>query len=172
MHAESTNQHRDKLLAAAGEAHLYAILDGASVPNLLSTLNEHALTSVCLLPGEMDAELAQVAPYLVDLDDELTAVDWLLSEGWGQHWGIFLITQASFRAVRQHARAQLRVYGPDGEPLFFRYYDPRVLRVFLPTCQAHELVDFFGPVDQYLLEAENADLLLSYAISDGVLQSR
>ncbi|MEA3643452.1 MAG: DUF4123 domain-containing protein, partial [Lamprobacter sp.] len=129
-------------------------------------------TSVCLLPGEMDAELAQVAPYLVDLDDELTAVDWLLSEGWGQHWGIFLITQASFRTVRQHARAQLRVYGPDGEPLFFRYYDPRVLRVFLPTCQAHELVDFFGPVDQYLIETENADSLLSYALSEGVLQSR
>ncbi len=31
-------------------------------------------------------------------------------------------------------------------PLVFRYYDPRVLRVYLPTCSPAEFARFFGPI--------------------------
>ena len=37
---------------------------------------------------------------------------------------------------------------------YFRYYDPRVLRVYLPTCNARELQTVFGPVLRYLVEDE------------------
>jgi hypothetical protein len=30
--------------------------------------------------------------------------------------------------------------------LLFRYYDPRVLRVYLPSCRPSELETVFGPV--------------------------
>jgi hypothetical protein len=40
----------------------------------------------------------------------------------------------------------------DGAPMYFRFYDPRVLRGFLPitTVRQEELV--FGPVEQFLVE--------------------
>ena len=47
---------------------LYAVLDGASIPNLLAMLSDQGTSHVCLLPGELDAELARAAPYLVQLD--------------------------------------------------------------------------------------------------------
>ena len=49
-----------------------------------------------------------------------------------------------------------------GKRLLFRYYDPRVLRVFLPTCTPAELAGFFGPIRGYLLEAGAPETLLRF----------
>ncbi len=46
--------------------------------------------------------------------------------------------------------------------MIFRYYDPRVLRVYLPTCLAPELRTVFGPVRRFLLESEDPALMLEY----------
>ena len=50
-------------------------------------------------------------------------------------------------------------YDPDFQPLYFRYYDPRVLRVYLPTCDADELRTLFGPISRLLCEDEEGGLL-------------
>ena len=54
------------------------------------------------------------------------------------------------------------VQGPEGENLYFRYYDPRVLRIYLPTCNQEEMATLFGPVTAYLLEDKDPDLLLRF----------
>ena len=36
--------------------------------------------------------------------------------------------------LRHHLKGFLRVRGESGQKMMFRYYDPRVLRVYLPTC--------------------------------------
>ena len=41
-----------------------------------------------------------------------------------------------------------------GKDMYFRLYDPRVLRVFLPTCTPDELTDFFGPIGTFLIESD------------------
>lgn len=169
MSSEHVDHIRAKLLTASEEAHLYVILDGASVPDLWQRLTTPDLSSVCLLRGELDSELAQVAPYLMELDRQPALLDWILTEGWGKHWGIFLITEATFRAVRQHSRSLLQVYSPEDEPLFFRFYDPRVLRAFLPTCDRDQLADLFGPIKRYCMEAEDGDSMLEYEFNDGAL---
>jgi len=46
--------------------------------------------------------------------------------------------------MRQHFRRFITVHDESGKPLLFRYYDPRVLRTFLPTCNAKELAEIFG----------------------------
>lgn len=172
MPLESVDRIRDQLLQKSEDSNLYAILDGASVPDLLPMLNTPNLSAVCLLRGEIDPELAQVAPYLLCLDQQLDLIDWLLTDGWGKHWGIYLITKADFRAVRQHARSVLQVYGPESEPLFFRFYDPRVLRTFLPTCNRGELASVFGPVQRYCMEAKGGDSLIEYKLVNGSLVCR
>ena len=98
--------------------------------------------------------------------------DWILTEGWGRNWGIFVVSKADFRTLRQHFRSLLTVYDPDKVPLFFRYYDPRVMRVYLPTCNADELETVFGPVDRYVLEAEDGQSPLRCELKDGALVCR
>lgn len=172
MPLESVDRIRDRLFSAAKEAHLYAVLDGASVPDLQAMLTRPNLRSVCLLRGELDPELAQVAPYLLLLDEHAAMVDWVMTDGWGNHWGLFLITAADFRSVRQHTRSLLQVYGPDNQPLLFRFYDPRVMRTFLPTCNRDELARVFGPVQRFCMEAEDGASMLECELQEGELACR
>lgn len=152
-------------------AKVYAILDGASVPQLPQVLARLEVEAECLYRGELEPELAAAAPYLalVPFDDPFT--DWLLQEGWGKHWGVFAISHASLRELRMHLRTFLKVYGPDLKPLYFRYYDPRVLRNYLPTCNDKELQTIFGPVLRYMLEDNDAQRLLKFSVVDGACHS-
>ena len=149
-------------LFAIPETTVYAILDGASVPRLPQTLEQMEVESECLFRGELDPELALVAPYLAMVQPDHPFTEWVLQEGWGRHWGVFAVSKADFRDLRMHLRTFLKVYGPELKPLYFRYYDPRVLRVYLPTCNELELQTVFGPVLRYLVEDENPVALLKF----------
>jgi hypothetical protein len=54
--------------------------------------------------------------------------------------------------VRAHLRQFLLVQDERGNQQYFRFYDPRVLRVYLPTCDAAETQQFFGPIDRFIVE--------------------
>jgi hypothetical protein len=82
---------------------------------------------------------------------------WLLTNGWGNSWGIFLVSSTSLETLRRHFRRFLLVRDGAGNELYFRFYDPRVLRTFLPTCTGAETKRLFGPVGIYLMEAENGE---------------
>lgn len=151
-----------RILYGSGEIRVYAILDGASIPNLLSLLAEDEVDHVCLYRGELDPDLAQAAPYLVHLPEESPFTRLLLQRGWGQHWGILVLSKETLRRLRMHFRKFLMVWDPDGKPLYFRYYDPRVLRIYLPTCNDDELQTLFGPVSTYVMEGEKLDVLLRF----------
>ena len=88
----------------------------------------------------------------LDSDDKLTNQ---ILDAWGQSWGIFLRTTTHMEKLRKHLRQFLRVEDPRGKHLVFRFYDPHVLRVFLPTCRIDELRTFFGPVDSFVMENED-----------------
>lgn len=143
-------------------ANTFAVLDGASVPSLLEKLEQWQPEFVCLYRGELKPDLAEVAPYLVRLESGTEIAEWILSKGWGNHWGIFAIAEADLQAMRQHLRRFLTVYDEDGKPLLFRFYDPRVMRVYLPTCNAEDLGAIFGPVASYVLEDESSNVLLRF----------
>jgi hypothetical protein len=162
MNAEARLETLRQILYGNGETQVYAVLDGASIPNLLSLLAEHGVEHVCLYRGELDPELAQAAPYLAHLPAESPLTRLLLQGGWGHHWGILALSKETLRALRMHFRKFLMVSAPDGKPLYFRYYDPRVLRVYLPTCNGDELQTVFGPVSAYVLEGEKPDVLLRF----------
>ena len=145
---------------------MYAVLDGASVPELPQVLYREAVRSECLFRGKLEPDVAQTAPYLVELKPEAPFTDWLLSEGWGKHWGIFAVSQADFIKLRGHFRTFLMVYDPDNEPLYFRYYDPRVFRAYLPTCNKAETATLFGPVSYYLAESAESAKALRLSVED------
>ena len=113
----------------------YVILDGAQNQTLLGALHaDHAPPWRCLFTGQLEPDMAVVAPYLVELEHSSAFTRRLLAEGWGQNWGVFLTSQLALPALWRHVRQQVHVYGPNMESLFFRFYDPRVMRNYLPTC--------------------------------------
>jgi Domain of unknown function (DUF4123) len=141
-------------LFSGNGAKVFTILDGASIPDLLGNLAAFNPEHICLYRGELAQDMAQVAPYLCFLERDKPFTDWVLTNGWGEHWGIFGVTWADMKELRKHFRKFLTVYDESGKSLYFRYYDPRVLRMYLPTCNAGELKTVFGPVESYLVEDE------------------
>ncbi|MHC4111575.1 MAG: DUF4123 domain-containing protein [Planctomycetota bacterium] len=168
MNEKTVTQSLVEHLFSQFETNLYAVLDGASVPELPQILWEHEPENICLYRGELEPDMAEVAPYLVKLEYDHPFTKLVCETGWGKHWGIFVITpvEVDIRAMRQHFRKFLMVYDPDGELIYFRYYDPRVLRVYLPTCNAEDINIVFGPIGSYITEDEDSSVLLRLS-SDG-----
>jgi hypothetical protein len=141
---------------------VYAIVDGANCADLLDKLYDLRPEFVCLYSGELEPDMAEVAPYLVRLIPDTPFTDWLLRDGWGRSWGIFAVTEADLKSMRRHLRTFLMVHDPDGKPMYFRYYDPRVFRAYLPTCNADETTTVFGPVQSYVLEHKEPRVMLRF----------
>ena len=137
----------------------YAILDGASIPDLLDKLDECQPEYVCLYAGELEPDVEECAPYLVRLDPDSEFTRWVIDEGWGKHWGIFATSPADLRAMRKHFRTFLLVKDPEGKTLYFRYYDPRVLAIYLPATNANERESIFGEVSAYFFETGDAEFV-------------
>lgn len=167
---ENFVQHLSRYLFVGRDLNVFAVLDGASIPNLLTSMHILQPERVCLYRGELKPDMAQVAPYLVKLEPGSQFTDWVVVDGWGKHWGIFLRSANDLAGMRRHLRTLLVVHDAEGKPMSFRYYDPRVLRVFLPTCTAEQQATFFGPVDGFLLEGETPDTLLRFRLTNGVLK--
>jgi hypothetical protein len=56
--------------------------------------------------------------------------------------------------------------------MVFRYYDPRVLRVYLPTCNAEELATVFGPIETFWTEGSDPATLLEFHRDGGKLTQK
>ena len=107
------------------------------------------------------------------MDAQSPVAQLFLTEGLGNHWGILAVSPADLRTLRMHFRKFLSVWDPDGKPLYFRFYDPRVLRIYLPTCNGAELRTLFGPVTAYYAETEAPGKLLRFTLGpDGLGQQQ
>ncbi|PZN70089.1 MAG: DUF4123 domain-containing protein [Candidatus Methylumidiphilus alinenensis] len=153
---EAQQKDLARLLFADPGSNAYAVLDGASNPALLGRLHADQPEFVCLYRGELAPDVAKCAPYLVRLEQGKPFALWVIANCLGKHWGIFALSRADLRGLRQHFRKFNMVYDPEGNrPLLFRYYDPRVLRIFLPSCNKKQQAEFYGPVDAFFAEAED-----------------
>jgi hypothetical protein len=147
----------------------YAVLDGARDPRVHPAVIQAELPHRCLFSGALGKELTEAAPYLVQLKRGAEGTRSLLRLGWGQSWGIYLTSAADIEQLRRHLRRFLRVEDERGKRLFFRYYDPRVFRTYLPTCDEGELATIFGPVTRFMAEAPTPGQMLVYRRAGRIL---
>jgi hypothetical protein len=145
------------------------IIDPARERRIYFDLINSRLEYSCLYSGNIANELEAVAPHLVQLEFEDRYTRDLITRSWGQSWGVFLRCPSRMERLRRHLRTFLLVNDQAGRRLLFRYYDPRVLRVYLPTCTAEELKTVFGPVSDFWTEDSSAQQLLGFAFSRGRL---
>jgi hypothetical protein len=150
-------------------AHAFAILDGAAIPDLLGKLFVLKPEHECLFRGEIAPDMAEVAPYLIMLEHDAPFTNWIFENCWGVRCAIFGTTSAGLPILRRHFRTFLKVYDDTGESFYFRYYDPRIMRAFLPSCESDDLRIVFGPVNSYLVEDVNPEKGKQFSLSESVL---
>jgi hypothetical protein len=135
--------------------HHYIILDGAKMMSHLSEAIELNPTHRSLYLTEANDPLQQVAPLLFSYHHGNPFSHWCEKNGRGESWGTVFSSYKSFDYVYKHFRQHLFITTADNEKLYFRFYDPRVMRTFLPVCTKQQLLKFFGPIHD--ISCEDAD---------------
>jgi hypothetical protein len=168
--SEAIAQNLWNKAAGHSKRRLFAVLDGARSPAIYPAVMDADAPSHCLYRGVIPDVLAKAAPYVVDLSSDAVFLDFLVRQGWGNSWGIFLIGPSSLDILRQHLRRFLKVKDEGGRSLVFRYYDPRVMRVFLPTCDEAQLDSLFSGIERFLIEDADPMSMTEYTLLDSALQ--
>ena len=150
----------------------YCVLEGASVPDLPAKLYEFDPPHFPLIGGELTPDMVHVVPYVALLVPTESFTTWVLENFFGKNWGIFVHTRYSIYEMRRHFRSLIQVTDEEGRPMLFRFYDPRVIRDFLPTCDEEQIEAFFGNVDSYFSEAAEGDVLIEFGRSGGELTKK
>ena len=103
--------------------------------------------------------MAEAAPYLVGVPQGSRLRAALVHEGWGLRWASFLRSGRPLLELRRHLRQFLMVHLDGAEdPVYFRFYDPEVLRVYMQSCTAEERRPWFaGAVEAMLVEDLSCD---------------
>lgn len=149
----------------------FALLDAARVGGEMSEARALAPDALSLYKGLSEESLSDVAPYVVPFEASSGFAAWLVAKGGGKSWGVFIETRASIEEIHRHLRKFLLVRTEDGRELYFRFYDPRVLRIFLKTCSPGQLSDLFGPVTRYAAEDEQSKFMLVFTFGPAGLET-
>lgn len=138
----------------------WTILDATDVPTLPDRIEEEYTLGRCLYQDEAAVEYRNCAPYLARLDQRLYL--WIKDGLASEPWGIALICPGDLDAVADHFRRFTFVTDPEGEKIFFRYFDPRVLPTFLRLADPTRRAEFFGPVDEFWIPTRGVEVFDRY----------
>src|SRR5258708_4672546 len=89
---------------------VFAILDGAQDTRIFGAVDGSRQDKHCLYSsnarwwpgGDVGWELIGVAPYLVEMEKDAALTNFVLKEGWANHWGIFLRSDSRIDRLRRH----------------------------------------------------------------------
>ncbi len=130
---------------------LYGVVDAARDSRIYPLVLQSQNFS-CLFAGDVPLPLRSAAPYVVELSDATPLKRVWHDEGWGQAWGILIRSTLGIDALRRHLRSFLLARLPDGQMALFRFYDPRVWRVYWPSCTADEKARWLRGVNEVVAE--------------------
>ncbi len=120
--------------------------------------------AVSLYSGRAEEELSLFGPWLFSFPGPKDFFNLIVQSGWSNAWGVIVQAASTFENVRRHFDKFLLVKTAEGEEMYFRFYDPRVLRLFLPTCNAEQLQAFFAGIDRFICEDEDPDSAILFSI--------
>lgn len=149
---------------------MYILLDAARLDDEINRAKELNPNFDSLYRGQSEESLASVAPYIFQAEKGEEFERWYFEKGWGDSWGVLVFSNEDMKSLHKHFRKFLMVKTEDGEELYFRFYDPRVLRIFLPTCDKDQLKEFFGLVNYFICEDEDSGFGIVFSFQDGLLK--
>lgn len=166
LHANASDNHNTVIMKNVHEFFsrfnkpLYSLIDTARDRRTFSLIEESGCEYQILYGKELALTMDGRGPHLISLNPGTPFLERLIKAGWGNSWGIFITGPTDLKAVRRHLRRLLSVKLDDGRQALFRFYDPRILRDYLPSCTDDELAHFFGPIDSIYLESDTGRELL------------
>lgn len=132
-------------------SQLYGVVDCARDPRLYD-LVQSCPEKNCLYAGRLTEKLARASPHLVRLDKDAPFTRIWRSEGWGKAWGILCRSELDIVHLRRHLKKFLTAELPTGQKVIFRFYDPRVWRVYWPSLSEEEQSVWLEGVESFTVE--------------------
>lgn len=172
---QQTQAHLKAMLWAAESARVYAVIDGAVVPQLQDRLSKADVRGwSCLLRGALPPEQAGTAPCVVELSPEAEFTTWLLGKATEAYpgWGVLGVGPMALLAMREHSRRLLHVGLPNGQTPKWRWFDPTLWGALLPKLDASQLDEVFGPLTDWVIVAPSHWQWLTLSAGQLVLSQR
>lgn len=145
------------------------LLDAAKLSESLATARAMNPAHACLYYERGEPLLADVAPYLFAISNADDFGDWFYTNGWGNAWGTIVKSKIDFDYCVDHFRKFLIIKTESNQQLYFRFYDPRVLKIFLPTCDQQQIIEFFGPIEKFIVEGHTKEEAIEFTHQNGNL---
>ncbi len=169
MISASSQTERTTALHALIERHrgvgdrIYAVADAARDHDLAwAAFDRFGLDRWSLFPADTAAAMRRVAPYLIPVPfgprfpyPGSGYLELWATRLWGAR-GILVSSPADPRSVWEHLRELFLAVDEEHVEYYFRFYDPRVLRGFLPTLAGDEVRQFYGPIQRFFVEGTEA----------------
>lgn len=173
MEADSLARLERHLWPNGYSRDMWMLVDAARDPRIYGLLLECFYSDhTCLFAGPLAPELVVAAPYLVQLSYDHQKTRKFIRQAWDNSWGVFVRSDARLETLRRHFRTFLLVRDESGRRMMFRYYDPRVLRIYLPTCRPEELRTVFGPVERFSVGEEVSATFLEFSFDKQLFTMR
>jgi len=147
----------------------YYLLDSACIFDALDRAMKLQPDFLNLFNEKSEQQLNSVAPYLFSYQNNSLFAKWVFENGWGNSWGVLFNAVLPKSNLQKHFRKLLLITTEKGEELYFRFYDPRVLKIFLPTCDQNQILEFFGPIESFICEGETKDEAIRFWHQNGTL---
>lgn len=130
---------------------LWAVIDGVSWPGIAAALVQ-AETDHCCLFSTLDPESRAMAPWLVRVDPGGEFARQLSARAHDDHSYILLSGGGTLEEMRAHLRRFTMLSIPDSDaPVYFRFYDPRVMIDAIEAMPESFLDSFAQPLDAIIL---------------------
>lgn len=130
-------------LRALGPA-LWAVVDGVNWPEISRVLGQLRPEHCCLY-ATLDAESRATAPWLVRVVPGSGFAAALTARAQDSHAYVLLLSDAPMASLRAHLRRFTMLRLPEAEaPVYFRFYDPRVM-IDAVEAMPDSFLDSFAP---------------------------
>lgn len=175
---ELDTEKRQKVLSklreqqrAGGAGRLYAVVDASRAPMIIPPALQAMTDKVaCLYRGNALEEFGDDTAWVAEMTSDESVLQWLIDKGFGKRWSVFLRTSHALEDVVRHLRKFTVVKDNEGTIHFFRYYDPRTLRQYLPVLTSEQAAVFFKGIECFCCENDlKAGELLKFRFEGGIV---
>ncbi len=139
---------------------LFGLVDASRDARVFELLETSIDRGRSLYEGYAGVALERSAPFLIQFDPSSTLLERLVDEGWTRGFATYFTSDDTERDLRRHFRRFLFVEaeGIEGR-VYFRFYDPRVLRTFWPMATPRQQTELGAPVRRWFLPDDDGGLL-------------
>jgi hypothetical protein len=149
----------------------YTLLDPIRIGLDFAKAYDLAIEGIVLQTSIQPEDFQEITPHLFPCETDSQLYDWITTDGRGDSWGIFIKSELDLETLATQLQKLLIVsMQTDGRQVYFRFYDPRVLRGFLPTCQTTQLKEIFTGVENFYCEDEDDDYQLHFSLENEQLK--